>query len=196
MSRKTIIAIAVLAVLLGLSMATASLVGIGSTATTTAIITSQLAVGQIGPLVPEGPQFAGYNIKVVNGVPTDTNIHVTVAGAGPLSGSYVAHSAPPSGPGRDLWEVRIHGAQAQGFVHIQRIADNSQSPPAIIWQAEAACGIPGGDNGASSGHLANGLVFGGAAILNGQDFNCSGSTGWFGSPAFGGNGTVTFTVSP
>jgi hypothetical protein len=183
MSRKSTLLIAVAAVLAGMSMAGASFYSAHSVPVTTAAIVAQAVPAQVGALVDAGPSEN-----------FGTPIHVTVAGAGPMSGSFTAYECRTDGSGR-LWKVRLVSPAnrgIQGLVLINRFVNPDAS---VTWYAEAGCG-PAGGFGAHAGSNAPHGTQAGYIPLNGPDFHGSGSMAFVGSPAFGGGGNVTISVSP
>lgn len=190
MSRKTTVVITVCAVLLGLSMAGASLYSSRSIPIATAVVVAQAIPAQIGGLQVCSPQIAG--IDSVKRPP----IHVTIAGT-PMAGTYLAHGNPPPRANSQGWRLDFTGGPGspiQGHVNIWRDID-PVTGIATAWGADAGCGIPSA-TGACIGHITNGQTFGGFMDLVGPDFNVSGTSTFVGDQAFGGGGNVTISVAP
>lgn len=162
-------------------------------ATIPPLVIAPAVIGQAGGFVQSGPQFVKFG----------TPIHLSVGGAGVLSGSYPAYEEPAGSPNTRTWKasfVTPHPTlpgkytAVQGRVLVERAVDTTQNPPAIYWKATAGYGDVEAGNGSFTGVRVNpGLSVSRDVILTGPDFGVSGS-GPFTTPA--GAGVVSITVSP
>lgn len=130
-------------------------------------------------------------------------IHVSVTGAGPVSGNYMAHEQTTGSPGTSYFVTLVGmNGQIRAQIFAGRTIDTSGNP---VWNGCVQLVNLSNDGvnncGAYSGNttfdiLGNPHYYGGMIPLSGADFNCSGSLEWLGSPTFGAQSTVTLSVSP